>query len=335
MPPGMTSSHAKYWVLPESRQRLSAERESKPWLPATSALEPRFNLLVLLSGFVACTPIWESAPPSTPAVGIGSNEEILRTPEASSSLCPDGRACGPAATCGSNRRGKLNGGEATVYWFAQGTTQQFGDVACGFGIKQGDPLTGDGDIVLGIADPELFGAMNTEDYRDAAACGTCVKLYYQDRSVQITIVDECPLESNPTCTRGHIDLSRAAWNRLTDSAPATELTDVRWEYAPCPTVGGVSIELKEPGNGYFNEFLVRNHRYELSRSYVQMADGTWVDAKRRRYNYWRPTAGGSVGGDMGTYRVRVEDIHGSVVEQQLELTSGQQGGTEQFPCQFN
>jgi hypothetical protein len=36
---------------------------------------------------------------------------------------------------------------------------------------------------------------------------------------------------------------------------------------------------------------------------------------------------------MGTYKVRVTDINGGVIEEQLELKPGLQGGTGQFECQ--
>jgi hypothetical protein len=36
---------------------------------------------------------------------------------------------------------------------------------------------------------------------------------------------------------------------------------------------------------------------------------------------------------MGSYRVRLTDINGGVIEEQLELAAGQQGGDAQFACQ--
>jgi hypothetical protein len=49
---------------------------------------------------------------------------------------------------------------------------------------------------------------------------------------------------------------------------------------------------------------------------------------RQRYNYFRPPDD-----DMGTYRVRLTDINGGVIEEQLELAPGLQGGNAQFECQ--
>jgi expansin (peptidoglycan-binding protein) len=90
----------------------------------------------------------------------------------------------------------------------------------------------------------------------------------------------------------------------------------------------VTIELKEPDNAYFNEFLVRSHRYAIQKAEVMLEDGTWVETTRQPYNYFRPP-----NDDMGTYRVRVTDINGGVIEEQLELTAGAQGGSGQFECQ--
>ena len=151
---------------------------------------------------------------------------------------------------------------------------------------------------------------------------------YQGRSVTVTIVDECPIGSNPTCTAGHIDLSRGAWNQLTGNAAGTQIFGVNWRYVPCVTEGKVTLELKEPDNAYFNEFLVRDHRYPIAKAEVQREDGTWVETVRQRYNFFRPPED-----DMGTYRVRLTDINGGVIEEQLELAAGLQGGNAQFECQ--
>jgi expansin (peptidoglycan-binding protein) len=151
---------------------------------------------------------------------------------------------------------------------------------------------------------------------------------YQGRTVTVTVVDECPIGSNPTCTAGHVDLSRAAWNQLTGGIPGTQIFGVNWRYVPCQTTGNVTIELKEPSNEYWNEFLVRNHRYPIARAEVQRADGTWVEASRTPYNYFHPP-----NDDMGTYRVRITDINGGVIEEQLSLSPGGQGGGSQFACQ--
>jgi expansin (peptidoglycan-binding protein) len=155
---------------------------------------------------------------------------------------------------------------------------------------------------------------------------------YQGRTVLATVVDECPIGSNPTCTAGHLDLSRGAWNALTNNAGGTEISGVNWRFVPCGGTSNVQFELKEPANQYWNEFVVIGHKYPIKSAQVLMADGRWVDAQRKDPNYWRPVDG-ATDGNMGTYRVRVTDINGGIIEEQLELKAGLQGGNAQFECQ--
>jgi expansin len=249
---------------------------------------------------------------------------------ANGSVCSAGGICNPVA-CNAQALTSFNGGQATVYWFAQGTSG-IGNVACNFGINPGDPGNGNGDSVSNIVAPTMFAAMNTANYRGGSACGACVEMNYQGRSINVTVADECPIGSNPTCTAGHIDLSRAAWNALTNNAGGTEISGVNWRFVPCSTTGNVQFLLKKPDDAYWNEFLVVNHRYPIAKAEVLMEDGRWLQANRQTYNYFRPPEGMD-GGDMGTYRVRVTDINGAVIEEQLELRGGLQGGNAQFACQ--
>jgi expansin (peptidoglycan-binding protein) len=246
--------------------------------------------------------------------------------------CPSGTVCGGAGACNPvtcNAQGltTFNGGQATVYWFGQGTIN-FGNIACGYGIQPGNLGNGQGDSVTGITDPQLFVAINTSNYRGSASCGACVEMSYQGRNVTATVVDECPIGSNPTCTPGHLDLSRGAWNALTNNAAGTEISGVNWRFVPCGGTDNVTIELKEPNNQYWNQFLVRGHRFPVTKAEVQLANGTWVEAARTNYNFFEPPEG-----IMGTYRVRVTDVNGGVIEEQLELAPGAQGGNSQFACQ--
>jgi expansin (peptidoglycan-binding protein) len=246
--------------------------------------------------------------------------------------CPSGTVCGGAGacnpvTCNTQSLTNFNNGQATVYWFAQGTVNN-GNVACNFGIRPGNPGNGQGDAVNGLPNPELFIAMNTTNYRGASACGACVEMTYQGRNVTATVADECPIGSNPTCTPGHLDLSRGAWNALTNNAAGTEINGVNWRFVPCAGEANVTIELKEPENLYWNQFLVRGHRFPVAKAEVELANGTWVEAARQGYNYFEPPEG-----VMGTYRVRVTDVNGGIIEEQLELAAGPQGGNAQFACQ--
>jgi expansin (peptidoglycan-binding protein) len=233
-----------------------------------------------------------------------------------------------------------NGG-VTVYWFAQGTISspraEGQDVHCGFnGTRATNDDGGQQDRVAYIQDPAFFGAMNLGQYNGAAACGACVELTRGNGPpTTITVADSCnpAINNNGTCTTGHIDLSRSAFFQLTN-ADTGDINGINWKFVPCDGVDNVQFVLKKPDDIYWNQFLVVNHRYPIVKAEVLMEDGRWVAARRELYNYWLPPEGdGGMGGDMGTYRVRVTDINGGIIEEQLELRGGLQGGSGQFGCE--
>jgi hypothetical protein len=202
----------------------------------------------------------------------------------------------------------------------------------------------------------LFGALNFNQWGNGAACGACAQINAINggQPVTITIADSCnPSNNNPTCTSGHIDLSRQAFQRVANAGTG-DFNGVTWRFVPCDNVDNVQFRLKEPNNEYWNEFVVMNHRYPIVRAEVMMedgpapgsSDGRWVDAERggfgagdpndpeKYYNYWRTREGPSPAfGDMGTFRVRVTDLNGSIIEHQLELGSDVITSGGQFGCQ--
>ncbi|HSC85888.1 MAG TPA: carbohydrate binding domain-containing protein, partial [Polyangiaceae bacterium] len=113
-------------------------------------------------------------------------------------------------TC-SGSWGEEPNGSITWYTFDQGTAA-IGDVNCSYGIAQNP------DRVNHIATQggTYFGAINTTDYATAAACGACVEVSRpaQNKKVVVTVVDQCPVATNPKCVKGHIDLSKAAFLQL-------------------------------------------------------------------------------------------------------------------------
>jgi expansin len=299
----------------------------------------------LTGGVAACV-----APTCTPgAITCATANEISTCAAdgsgATLSRCPDGTNCSGAGTCepvACNQAAMIsnNNGGVTVYWFNQGTysnpRQPDEDVNCSFGSDGSAQGTGQEDRVFNIPDETMFGAINGNDYANAGACGACVELRNPNgnRSVTITVVDSCLTgNNNPTCTAGHIDLSRAAFEQLTGQNTG-DINGISWNFVPCPGEAGVQFQLKEPANQYWNQFLVVGHRYPIAKAEVEMEPGRWVEARRETYNYFFPTEGNAgEGGDMGTYRVRVTDVNGAIIEEQLELREGLQGGAGQFACQ--
>jgi expansin (peptidoglycan-binding protein) len=293
----------------------------------------------VVGGVASC-----AAPGCTPGAATCATANTVSTCGAGGMLevtrCPNGTNCTGAGQCtpvacnpAGLRSSNGTNGTVTVYWFAQ--KQDFTDVNCSFGAQRTND-TGQNDRVSSIQDADLFGAMNFAVYDGAAACGACVELtpINGGQPTTITIADSCNpgIDNNTPCQNtAHIDLSRNAFQRLTNASTGN-LGGVSWRYVPCTGVDNVQFVLKEPTNAYWNEFLVTNHKYPIVRAEVLMEDGRWVDAQRQDYNYWHPTEGVD-GGDMGTYRVRVTDINGAIIEEQLELAAGPQGGNGQFDCQ--
>lgn len=188
---------------------------------------------------------------------------------------------------------------------------------------------------MATGDGQYFGAINTSDYAGAAACGACVEVRRLDtgQSVTVTIVDQCPTDSNPKCVAGHIDLSQAAFLELGDLddgylGQRAGRGQITWAYVPCPTSSSVKFRLKEPSNPGWNQVIVEAHRTPIVSVQVRV-DGAWVDAVRQLYNFWEPP-----GGNMGTlpYQVRAIDSNGDTVEATLTLTSGSQDSGDQFAC---
>lgn len=222
-------------------------------------------------------------------------------------------------------------GSVTYYTLSMGSNA----VNCSFDILGKNP-----DVVAHVpfGGGKYFGAMNTTDYANAAVCGACVQVDRDNgKSVQVTIVDQCPSAGNPVCKAGHIDLSQEAFLQIgtvqegylgtTNGGAAGKIS---WHYIPCPTKENVSFRLKDPSNQYWNQILVMGHGSPIA-SLEVLVNGAWQPGTRQSYNYWQ------VGnGNMGPapYHVRVTDVNGDTVDAMLSLQGGDQTTTQQFPvCQ--
>lgn len=224
--------------------------------------------------------------------------------------------------------GSYNGnGSVTYYYFDQGSSE----VNCSYAIVGRNP-----DKVAHIAtgDGGYFGAMNTTDYNNAAMCGACVEVTRDgNRKVVITIVDQCPVATNPKCQKGHIDLSLAAFDQVGNrggegylgTGNGGQVGSISWKYVECPTAENISFKLKEPDNANWNQLLVQGHKYPIKS--VQIGG---QEATRQSYNYWEPP-----NGKMGKapYEVKVTDVNGGVVTAFVEQTAGDIDSGVQLSCQ--
>lgn len=280
-------------------------------------------------------PVCDDPPSCATANTIARCEDGMMVTEE----CPDGTNCEDGTcnpvSCSADLPEYNGNAGVTVYWFAQGTltnpNDPTQDVHCSYGSTRNfnNDDGGAEDQVFNIVDSRLFGAIATADYNNSAACGSCVELQYGGNSVRITVADECPVSTNPTCTNGHIDLSRQAFQNLTGQGTG-DINGVTWRVVPCDLAEPIAIQLREPDNVYYKAFVVMKHEYPIARAQYQRTDGSWVDATRDPANFFYSD---EPNGDL-TYRVRIHDVNGDIIEQELEPgVSDPQVGTHQFACQ--
>lgn len=241
---------------------------------------------------------------------------------------PSERAeAGAAPTCKGLPHGYADG-SVTWYTLDQGSQA----VNCSYDIVRRNP-----DTIAHVpyGGGTYFAAMNTQDYATAATCGACVEVTRDGtRKVDVMVVDQCPVATNPKCTAGHLDLSQEAFKQLgtvdegyLGTSHGGAKGHISWRYVPCPTTENVSLRLKDASNVYWNQILVQGHRTPIAKVEANVG-GSWQPATRQTYNYWQVGAG-----NLGAapYRVRVTDVAGATLEASLSLRGGDQSAGAQFP----
>jgi expansin (peptidoglycan-binding protein) len=217
-----------------------------------------------------------------------------------------------------------NNGSVTRYDFRQGTSLP----ACAHVITHtGSGSDGDWDTVEGIStgDGGYFGAMNTEDYKNGAACGACVEATYNGRKVVLTIVDECPRSTNPLCNKGHIDLSRKAIRQLEPNGSLENLKGVSWRYIKCPANGNVKARLHPNQNANWQPVVVQNGLFPLKsvtlNGVAAKRVGNTVDG-----NAWEAP------GQKTPYAVRATDVNGNAISFNVSGGGDLKDVGQQFMC---
>lgn len=221
-------------------------------------------------------------------------------------------------------------GSITFYTFQMGTMH---DIHCSYGIQQRNP-----DVVRHVYTGEgrYFGAMNTSDYRASAACGSCVEVSSSNgKKVVVTIVDECPIATNPKCTAGHIDLSREAFLQIANerdghvgSGHGGCCQQISWKYVPCPVpeTQNVTFRLKEPDNQYYTTVVVQDHKYPIASVQINGQNAT-----RQPDNFWIVGDGNQA---PGPWEVRAVDVNNWIYEGTLKLNdSGDISSGSRAVCQ--
>ncbi len=229
-----------------------------------------------------------------------------------------------AGQCKDDFWAAANNGSVTRYDFKQGTSLP----ACTYVITHtGGGSDGDWDTVEGIStgDGGYFGAMNTSDYAQGAACGACVEASYGGKKVVLTIVDECPVGSNPKCTKGHIDLSRKAIRQLEPNSSMEDLHGVSWRYVKCPATGNVKARLHPNQNADWQPVVIENGIYPLKSVTLNGMNAS------RAGN----TSGGNgwiVSGKKTPYAVKATDVNGGVLSFDFSGGTSLKDVGMQFTC---
>lgn len=194
-------------------------------------------------------------------------------------------------------------------------------VNCGFKVSTANP-----DVVSHVytGNGQYFAAMNTEDFRSAAACGACVEVTRDgNRKVVATVVDQCPVASNPKCKRGHIDLSREAFRQIGQDSEGYLGTgnggmhgSISWKFVPCPVPASqnVSVRLKEPNNQYYTAVIAQDHVFPIQSVRIKGQNA----ARDGASNYWMVGDGNQ---NPPPWNVSVTDVNGWVYEATLNLGS--------------
>lgn len=218
-----------------------------------------------------------------------------------------------------------NNGSVTRYDFSQGTSLP----ACAYVIThKGAGRDGDWDTVEGIStgDGGYFGAMNTTDYAQGAVCGACVEASYNGKKVVLTIVDECPVSTNPVCQKGHIDLSRKAIRQLEPNGSQENLKGVSWKYVKCPASGNVKARLHPNQNANWQPVVIENGLYPL-KSVTLNGMPAVRKGNTQGGNAWE------VGGIKTPYKVHAVDVNGNGISFDFAGGSNLTDVGLQFMCQ--
>ena len=218
-----------------------------------------------------------------------------------------------------------NNGSVTRYDFKQGTTLP----ACAYAITHtGGGSDGDWDTVEGIStgDGGYFGAMNTTDFAQGAACGACVEASYNGKKVVLTIVDECPIGSNPVCTKGHIDLSRKAIRQLESNSNLEDLKNVSWHYVKCPVKGNAQVRLHPNQNADWQPVVIENGLYPLKSVTLNGVNAT-RSGNNSGGNAWIASP------QKPPYAVKATDVNNNAITFSYSGGNGLKDAGLQFMCQ--
>eukprot|EP01123_Difflugia_compressa_P000060 TRINITY_DN1012_c0_g1_i1.p1 TRINITY_DN1012_c0_g1~~TRINITY_DN1012_c0_g1_i1.p1 ORF type:complete len:214 (-),score=29.95 TRINITY_DN1012_c0_g1_i1:60-701(-) len=125
-------------------------------------------------------------------------------------------------------------------------------------------------------------ALNNYGQNPAELCGACIRVYYQDKSVVVKIVNELPDAGRGP---GDLDISLAAWQALTSDPPGI-LNNIGWLFELCPNRGALSYLWKSGSTAYWAGVQVRGYGGILTGLAVN-----YNNVARMPYNYFVGNSG--------------------------------------------
>jgi expansin (peptidoglycan-binding protein) len=145
-------------------------------------------------------------------------------------------------------------------------------------------------------------ALSEVEYGTADACGGYLDVTGPEGTVRVQITNRCP-----ECEVGHIDLSRAAFERIAPLEAGQ--VDVTYTLVRDPEVDEpIALRVKEGSSRWWMQIQVIDAGNPIASVELERRDG-WRSLSRSRDNFW--TAEDPGPGD-GPFTVRITDVNGHV-----------------------
>jgi expansin len=166
--------------------------------------------------------------------------------------------------------------------------------------------SGGGNCSFPVPTQVLTAAMNRTEYANSTACGAYVVVTnpVTNKSVTVRIDDQCP-----ECQPGDIDLSRAAFEKI--SPLQAGRINIDWRYIASPA-SQIKIFIKEGSSQFYTAVQIRDARFAVrSFAFRQAGSGNpYVNVSRQPYNFFVKHNGMG----PGPYDFRITDVHGRQLE---------------------
>jgi expansin (peptidoglycan-binding protein) len=237
---------------------------------------------------------------------------------------------GSGSTSCTNLGTSTTNGSFTYYYFGQGTPKSGPNgtyqTACGYlGTESGMTDTVEEIATMSPASGTYFAAIpgaSGSTFDTVNDCGACAQITNGGKSIIVTIIDECPEDSNAPCKSdptGHLDLSYSALNALGYSNG--DPSGTTWKMVPCPVTGNVFARIK---SGNPNQVFIEN-------SVLAITNVTMNGSGGQHLNYGPWQMNGNVAGQTLT----LTDKAGRTLQITANGSADQQYDTgKQFPkCQ--